>query len=281
MGGWLRARLLLAPLNKDLLCAEFPVLGISELPTSQSQRPVRTAHEVDPSSRILSQPAPQPSPLPIPTSLEQPYHEAAQSTLTPRQPRSQPWTSPEASYCIPAATESAQGDPNALGHWGQVTSFAPGHAGPPLHTRPWWEDHTQGSSLQPQAQPASSDMLGADNEQDGWRTETRAVANSPDHAASAFPAGGTPIPGPALTRRERATKMSVSTSVMPMLLDQALTQACVVAVMASCTNTWIGKATDTRAARNDDLFRVVCVLLSHCPVHLRFLHLLCNDNDFD
>jgi hypothetical protein len=189
MGGQLQARLLLAPFNKDLLCAAFP-LGISELPTSQLQRPVRMMHGVDSSSQILSQPAPRPSPLPIPTSSEQPYHEAAQSTLTPRQPRSQPWTNPEASYCIPDATESAQGDPNVLGHWGQVTSFAPGHAGPPLHTRPWWEDHTQGLSLQSQAQPASPDMLGADTEQDGWRTETRTAANSPDHAGSPFPAGG-------------------------------------------------------------------------------------------
>ncbi|KAI0293791.1 hypothetical protein BC826DRAFT_369755 [Russula brevipes] len=189
MGGRLRARLLLAPLNQDLLCVAFPVLGISELPTSQSQRPVCMTHEVDSSSRILSQPAPRPSPLPIPTSSEQPYHEAAQSTLTPRQPRSQPWTHPEASYCIPTVTESAQGDPDALGHWGQMTSFAPSYAGSPLHTRPWWEDHTQGSSLQPQARPASLDMLGADNEQGGWRTETRAAANSPDHVGSAFPAG--------------------------------------------------------------------------------------------
>jgi hypothetical protein len=189
MGGWLRARLLLAPLNQDLLCAAFPVLGISELPTSQleSQRLVRVVHETDPSSRILSQPAPRPSPLSIPTSPEQPYHEAAQSTPTPRQPRSQPWTPAEASYCIPTVTEAAQGDTDAPGHW---TSFSPSYAGSPLHTRPWWENRTQGSSLQPQPQPASLDMLGADNERDAWRTKTRAAANSPDHADSTFPAGG-------------------------------------------------------------------------------------------
>jgi hypothetical protein len=89
-------RLLLAPLCMGLLCAAFPVDGISELPKSRS-RPECTKRRGAPSSSTSSRPAHLAGPVIIPAFPERPQHEAAHDAPTPRQlgAQSQPGNQPQ------------------------------------------------------------------------------------------------------------------------------------------------------------------------------------------
>jgi len=158
-------------------------MGIPELPTRHSRGLVRKGRHVIKSSKRSSRPAPVPDSVAKPSSPEQPYHDAMDGTQNPQPQR---WTQPQADYPPPETMEPPQGDPTLLVPYSQVTTVTPVRAAspPPPHLQLWPQAYTQGplepSQTQQSLEVTSQNMVIADSELDGWRTDTDTPIFVPD-----------------------------------------------------------------------------------------------------
>ena len=166
-------------------------MGIPELPTPHSRRPVHMTRRVTKLSKRSSRPALVPVSLAMPLSPERPYLDTMDGTQDPPPQR---WTHPQADYPPPETMKHPQGDPNLFVPCSQVTTVMPVCAASPPHLHLGPQAYTQGplepSQTQQSLEVASQDTVIAASELDGSRTDKDTptfVPDSPMPTSSAWP----------------------------------------------------------------------------------------------
>jgi hypothetical protein len=150
-------------------------MGISNLPIPHLHGPVYMTRRGTVRSKALSRPAPVPVSAALPSYPEQPFLDAMDGTQNPQPQR---WTQPQADYPPPETMEHEhpQGDPKLIVPCSQVVVVTPVRVASPPRLQQGPQADTQGplepSQAQRSVEVASQDMVVADSELGGWRTDT-------------------------------------------------------------------------------------------------------------